>query len=81
MMFSVISVTILLICAVCVLYETMKAKKNGFIRSLIALVNIFVSAVTALIISPALSYFIVQKNEKLLRQIDLYSSLNTSADT
>ena len=80
MTFSVLSVTILLICAICVLSETLRAKRNGFIRSLISLVTIIVSTVTALVISPTLSYFIVQRNEKLLRNIDFYRSLNTSAD-
>jgi len=80
-MFSIVSVTMLLICAICVMSETLKAKTNGFIKTLVSLGTVVASAVVSVIISPTLSYFIVQKNEKLLNQIDFYRSMNNSADT
>lgn len=78
MPFSVLSVTIILIFAVLMFIQIRNARERGLNKSLQSLVTVIISLTVAIIVSPSVSRFMVDRLYPTISSLDFYRSLNTS---
>ena len=78
MQFSVLSVTIILLFAVILFTQIRNSLERGFNRSVKSLVNVVISMIIAIILSPYVSRFTVDRLYPIISEMGFYRSMNTN---